>query len=62
MGGQGRTSGGTRKYGRNKVKCEKYRRENRRFKAKDRKCRKSNGKPYPAVRTESRQANGLPKD
>ena len=53
-----KTSSGSRKYGRNKVKCAKYRAEHRREKHKDKKCRKSNGKPYSVVLRESRLANG----
>ena len=57
-------SGGrsTRKYGRNKAKCERYRLQGRREKHKNKHCLKSNGKPYEVVRRESRLANGLPVD
>lgn len=37
-GGAGKSRKGTRKYGRNKVKCERYRKENRREKNKIRKA------------------------
>jgi ligand-binding sensor protein len=36
--------GGTKKYGRNRIKCQKYRSENRREKSKLRKVEKYNGK------------------
>ena len=53
-------SGGSRKHGRAKVKCAKYRSEGRREKHKDAHCRKSNGKSYRECLRESRLANGLP--
>lgn len=34
---------GKRKYGRNKVKCERYRREHRRYKNKLRRVKRCNG-------------------
>ena len=37
-GGAGKSKKGTRKYGRNKVKCERYRKENRLEKNKARKA------------------------
>ena len=56
----GKISGGSRKHGRNKAKCQRYRDRDIRAKNKNRRCLKSNGKPYRVVWRESRLANGLP--
>jgi len=52
-------SGGNRKIGRNAAKCMKYRTRHTKEKNKNRRCLKSNGKPYSVVWAESRKANGL---
>ena len=45
----GRKSGGARKYGRNKVKCQKYRDHNRRAKNKIKRVLQSCGYEYAVV-------------
>jgi len=48
------------KHGANIAKCMKYRTKRTKEKNKDRRCLKSNGKPYSVVWAESREANGQP--
>lgn len=58
----GKSGGGTKKYGRTKVKCALYHSRGRRTKNKEKHCLKSNGKSYNLVWRESRLANHLPLD
>jgi len=56
----GKKSGGSRKIGTHLRHCAAYRASGHRYANKERRCRKSNGKPYAVVWAESRIANGLP--
>jgi len=47
------------KIGANIAKCARYQSKRIKEKNKNRRCLKSNGKPYSAVWAESRKANGL---